>query len=189
VAVWTVAVEGDSDLPVVLAILAACGQECGIRYVVGGRDRVDKSLKGWCAAAARSPWLILRDLDRDTCAPALLTRIAPPNARAVRIAVRTVEAWLLADRERAASWLGVPVGKIPRDVESLLDPKAELINLARTSRIQRIREDIVPRTHAHQGPGYVEQLRRYCADRWRPDEAARRAPSLERCLRFVAGRR
>jgi hypothetical protein len=188
VAVWTVAVEGDSDLPVVQAILAACGQECGPTYVVGGGDQVDRRLKGWCAAAARSPWLILRDLDREACAPALLTRIAPPTTRAVRIAVRTVEAWLLADRERAAGWLGVPVGRIPRNVESMLDPKVELINLARSSRVQRIREDIVPRAHAHQGPGYVEQLRRYCAKRWRPDEAARHAPSLERCLRFITER-
>lgn len=51
-----------------------------------------------------------------------------------RIAVREVEAWLLADAEQAAGFLAVPLARIPAEPETLPDPKATLIALAGRSR-------------------------------------------------------
>lgn len=106
----------------------------------------------------------------------------------VRIAVRAIETWLLADPERVAKWLGIARVKVPRDVEDLPDPKAVLIGLARKSRSKTVREDIVPRDRARIGPGYVDQVRVFCRGVWRPEVAAGNAPSLRRCLEFI-GRR
>lgn len=106
----------------------------------------------------------------------------------MRIAVRETEAWLLADRTRAAQWLGVPEARIPSDVEALPDPKQALIELARGSRLARIRADVVPRGSARIGPGYVDQVREFCRELWRPETAARSSPSLLRCLRHVRAR-
>lgn len=135
-----------------------------------------------------SPWLVLRDLDRAECAPSLLASIAGGDGGIIRIAVRATEAWLLADREGAAAWLGMSVSKMPVDVERLDDPKRALINLARRSRSRTVRVDLVPRATARIGPGYVDQVRRFCRELWRPDVAALSAPSLARCLLYVQRR-
>ncbi|MCU0866782.1 MAG: hypothetical protein MUC36_23605 [Planctomycetes bacterium] len=187
---WTAAVEGDADVAVVAAILESRGQQLGPVHVCGGKSRLDARLRGYVAAAARAPWIILRDLDRDApCAPEWLAR-EPGRWRVgwVRLAVRAVEAWLLADRDAAASWLSVPVGKLPRQVEVLPDPKLVLQNLAAASRSATIRRDVVPRGSARIGPGYVDQVREYCAGRWRPDVAAGGSDSLRRLLHRLDGR-
>ena len=182
--VWTAAVEGDSDVAVLAAVLRSRGHELARFHVCGGKGRLDERLPGYAAAAARSPWIVLRDLDQDArCAPAWLARW-PATVRSgwVRLAVRAVEAWLLADRAAAAAWLSIPVAKLPRDVEAVPDPKRLLQSLAMASRSARIRADVVPRGSATIGPGYVDQVRSYCAERWRPEVAAAGSDSLRRLL-------
>lgn len=186
-ALWSVGVEGEADVAVVAAILRATGHELGSVHGRRGKAFVDLRAKGWCEAARYSPWLVLRDLDHDAgCAPELLGSIRRSGASGVmRIAVRAVEAWLLADRERVASWLGVARSKVPPSVEDLEDPKATLVGLARSSRIRAVREDVVPVGTARIGPGYVHQVRIFCAESWRPRAAAATAPSLARCLAWI----
>ncbi|MCS7168176.1 MAG: hypothetical protein RMI91_03400 [Gemmatales bacterium] len=65
------------------------------------------------------------DLDRDaSCAPALrkryLAQLAPYLC--FRVAVRAIEAWLLADAPNLARFLHVCPNLIPPDPESLSDP-------------------------------------------------------------------
>lgn len=184
---WIVAVEGDSDVAAAIKILHACGQEVAGRTIVcGGKSNLDARLPGIRAAAAHRRWLVLRDLDRESCAPQVRARLQVAAAPGfLRIAVRAIEAWLLADREAAALWLGVAPRSIPEDVEGVLDPKAEVIRLACRPTRKVIRQDIVPRRAARVGPGYVDQIRRYAEGGWRPDVAARAAPSLARCLAYV----
>lgn len=184
-AVWTVAVEGPSDVPIAEAILSACGHQLGAVYGLAGKGALDKRLPAWRRAARHSRWLVLRDLDRAPCAPTLSRSLGGGPGDILRIAVRSGEAWLLADRERAAAWLGVAVSKIPSDVESLEDPKLTLLNLARRSKRKDVRLDLVPRDRAMFGPGHVDQVVQYCRLGWRPSTAARSAPSLRRCLDFL----
>jgi hypothetical protein len=49
----------------------------------------------------------------------------------VRVAVREVESWVLADRRRIANFLSAPLNSIPMDPEQLDDPKMALLTLAR----------------------------------------------------------
>lgn len=186
---WTVVVEGETDAAVARAILSDLGQRVRLVIAKGGKTKLDPHVRGYAHASTRSPWLVLRDLDREVCAPSLVRRLLPNStSRCLRIAVRGVEAWLLADQERCARWLGVPPGRIPTDVENCANPKGLLFDLARQSKSGNVRVDIVPTGTRSIGPGYVDQVRAFCAKGWRPRHAARRSDSLRRCLEFVQAR-
>ncbi len=51
-----------------------------------------------------------------------------------RVAVREVEAWLLADREQIARFLSIARSRVPQSPETLDNPKQRLVELARHSR-------------------------------------------------------
>jgi hypothetical protein len=107
---------------------------------------------------------------------------------AFRIAVRSVEAWLMADAEALAGFLKITRGRVPADPEKLPDPKAEMVRLGSNSRSRLIREDMVPRlgSGATQGPGYAPLLAEFAERHWRPRIAATVSDSLDRCLRRLA---
>ena len=138
----TIAVEGPTDVAVVGRVLALAEFEMGPVHGRQGKGWLDKNLNGYNRAAHRVRWVVLRDFDLDAaCVPELLERLLPnpgPQMR-FRIAVHEVEAWLLADRERAAKFLAVPLSKIPVDPETLAHPKMEMVSLARFSRNRLIR--------------------------------------------------
>ena len=104
-----------------------------------------------------------------------------------RIAVREVEAWLLADRERIASFLGVSPARVPRDPDGLDDPKLEMVNLARHSSRRVIRKEMTPRPGSgiSIGPAYSLRLIEFASKPdvgWRPEVAAGHSRSLRRCV-------
>ena len=97
-------------------------------YVAHGKDRLQEAVPGYNSAARFSPWAILVDLDRDEdCAPPFVARWLPAASRHMcfRVAVRTIEAWLMADRERLAAFLHVPARSVPGNPETLPEIQAE----------------------------------------------------------------
>jgi len=75
-----------------------------------------------------------------------------------------------------------------RLVQAAVDnPKRELVNLARGSRLKAIREDMVPRPGSgrSEGPAYVSRLIEFASDSWRPSEARSRSESLQRCCQAL----
>jgi hypothetical protein len=107
-----------------------------------------------------------------------------------RIAVRAVEAWLLADRERVAQFLGVRPARVPHDPDGLDDPKEAVVNLARQSRRHAIRNELVPsaRSGRRVGPLYTARMIEFVGDEqdgWRPEFAAKASNSLARCLKSL----
>jgi hypothetical protein len=186
----TVAVEGDTDIAMVDRILEAVGLSRGIAYPVNGKVNLDRQLVGFNSAARFAPWLVVRDLNGDAdCAAALVARLLPTPAASMcfRVAVRAAEAWLMADRERMAAFLGVSVARLPMDPDLVADPKQALVNLARHSRRRQILEDMVPEpgTSGRIGPGYAGQIVQFATTRWRPEVAAGLSPSLAGCLRAL----
>ncbi|MBI5529673.1 MAG: hypothetical protein HY897_25385 [Deltaproteobacteria bacterium] len=105
----------------------------------------------------------------------------------LHIAVRAVEAWLLADVDGLHRFLVVPRTLVPPDPESLDRPKADLVAIARHSRSRAIREAFVPAagTTAAVGPGYTTMLAEFALHHWRPGVAAARSPSLARLIRYL----
>lgn len=183
----SIAVEGITDEAVALRLIAHAGGEPGTVYGKQGKPKLRQQINGYTNAAKYSPWLVLVDLDHDAdCAPPLKNGWVPqpPPKLCFRVAVRAIEAWLLADKERMAAFLGLSRGKIPDDPEALGDPKRALIDLARQSRKSAIRSDMVPRDGSGRpvGPAYTSRLIEFATSPWRPDIACQRSESLRRAV-------
>ena len=186
------AVEGMTDEAVVRRIIDhAGGQVEEDVHGKKGKDYLRKKIMGYNNAARHRPWIVLVDLDTDEdCAPPLRQAWLPEPAPLLcfRVAVRAVEAWLMADVETIARYLSVPPSRVPGDPEGLDDPKEVMVNLARRSRRKSVREDMVPgeRNGRRVGPAYPRRLIEYATTEWRPGVAAGNADSLRRaidCLR------
>jgi hypothetical protein len=187
---FTVVVEGLADEELARRVVSCLGGSVERLLPSRGKNGLDQALSGYDAAAKYSPWFVLRDLDQDApCGAALVRRLLPEPSEGMcfRIAVRSAEAWLLADRAHVAKWLAVSENLIPRDPDELDDPKAELIKLAKRSRRRVVRDDCVPSVNSGRkvGPGFVGQVIDYSRELWRPERAAERSPSLARCLRAL----
>jgi hypothetical protein len=186
--VISAAVEGGVDQAVVRRLIAEVSAIPGSVHVAHGKNQLRKNTRGYNHAAARIPWMILVDLDHEeSCAAKLRDNWLPSPAKLMcfRVAVREVEAWLLADRDRIAQFLAVPVIRIPRNPDEVDDPKRAIVNLAARSRRRDIREDLVPRTGGgrSEGPAYTSRLIEFSASLWRPSLAEKCSDSLRRCLR------
>jgi hypothetical protein len=103
------------------------------------------------------------------------------------VAVREVEAWLLADRDQIARFLSVAVSRIPRSPDDLADPKRAVVDAARRSRARAIRDDIIPAARSGRavGPAYTARMTEFVMTEWRPEIAAGSSDSLARCLTRV----
>ncbi|MGL5809350.1 MAG: hypothetical protein ACRCYQ_05345 [Nocardioides sp.] len=190
-----VAAEGASDIAAIEKILAS--REILVdpkrRFVKRGKSNLDPKLRGFNRAAQRSPWFVLRDSDHDEgdC-PAALREVLRPagttsRAMCFRLAVRSLEAWLLGDAESFASFFGTALANVPIRPEDLPNPKAEFVNACWRSRRSTIRKAMVPPSGSSGtvGPEYVTYISRYAKEAWRPDVAARNAPSLARALNEI----
>jgi hypothetical protein len=104
-----------------------------------------------------------------------------------RVAVREVEAWLLAHRSGFASFLGISRELVPTDVESLPDPKRTLISLARRSKRSELRKSIVPPhgSNRGQGPDYNGKLIDFVESLWAPSQAVGNSNSLMRTVQAI----
>jgi hypothetical protein len=136
------------------------------------------------------PWVILTDLDQTACAPELVASWvdAHPRRRHLRVAIREVEAWLLGDWSALQDCLDSSMDS-PRELpETHADPKLVLLELAANSNSAKIRRQMTPRPGSGSavGPDYNRVLSNHARVGWRPDLAARRSPSLQRCRRFLA---
>lgn len=138
---------------------------------------------------ARSvPVLMLVDLDRKECAPTLLKDwvqdLALPDGLLFRVAVREVEAWLLADHEAFAEFAGTPAEQLPENPDELDDPKQVLLNLVRRYARRPTKDALLPRKGAFSkvGVGYNTELIRFVNEIWRPDRAAEYSDSLARMI-------
>jgi len=188
------AYEDDLSLEMLLRILKSPGvlsSEKG--FSVGkcfpgrGYGFLKRNISGFNKASKGMPYLILTDLDKKECAPLLIREWLPATANhnlIFRIAVREVESWVLADRAGFADFLGISKSRVPDRPDELPDPKAYLIDLARSSRKRELREDIVPKrgSTAKQGPAYNERLISFVRVAWNPSQARRNSPSLERTI-------
>lgn len=129
----------------------------------------------------------LTDLDNHPCAAGLITEKLPEPLHprfALRIQVRELESWLLADAAAWAAYLNVSPAIVPTDPDGLEDPKRELVNLVRRCRKKSLREDIVPDLGAPRlvGPGYTTRIGEFIWQHWQPTRAVERSPSLRRSV-------
>ena len=138
----------------------------------------------WCRMAKHYAVVILTDLDRAACPSTLLDEwfgvlVRPPNLL-LRVAVRELESWLLADHQAMRALIGNS-GVLPVQPDRLVDSKQHLLGLARHAR-REVRLDLVKEIGvvARQGIGYNARLGDLVRHKWSPARAAQRSPSLAR---------
>jgi len=99
-------------------------------YGKRGREYLKQNIRRFSLAAAHQPFIVLPDLEQDECAPTVLRTwlhsVAHPNL-VLRIAVRAIESWLLADQDTFAEFLGVSATRTnyPRVPDTELNPKQD----------------------------------------------------------------
>ena len=160
--------------------VGTCNRRGGFGYL---RNRID----GWNSAARGIPFILLTDLDECECPQKLLeTWLKVPRHPNLlfRVAVREVEAWILADRKNFSKFLGIDERFIPTESDLLPDPKKALVAAAARSRNKSIRESIVPKlgSTAKQGPDYNACLSGFVQKDWNVRLAQKHSPSLARTI-------
>src|SRR6266480_1039793 len=135
----------------------------GMRIVaIADRDSVQKCpiemMRAWLGGADRHPNLVVRMAEMET------------------------EPWVMADREGISSFLDIPLNRVPQFPDTLVDPKQELVNIARLSRGKSIREQMCPAAGAQNvvGPAYNSVVEHFIRSAWRPTRALVNSPSLRR---------
>lgn len=185
--IFQAAVEGELDDAVLRRVAVHVGAQVGTVYGKEGKPQLRGRINGYNAAARWHPWAVLVDLDEShPCAAELRADWLPDEAPLMcfRVAVRQVEAWLLADSEESAAFLGVKRALLPKEPDAESNAKRRMVHLAESSRWKRIREAIAPAPGSGRsvGPLYNATLRNFVTERWRPEVAATRSDSLRRCL-------
>ncbi|MEK6677205.1 MAG: hypothetical protein AABZ47_16325 [Planctomycetota bacterium] len=160
----------------------------GAAYGKTGFGYLKKRILGFNKAAKSTPYLVLTDLDKSSCPPDLITDWFGQTQRhpnlLFRVAVREVEAWLLAHREAFARFCGIAAKNIPKNVDQIEDAKQFLIRLVSKSKRRTVREDIVPSrtSFAKQGPAYNLRMTEFVNRHWDPRIASKCSESLSRTL-------
>ena len=156
-----------------------------------GSGYLRSKMRDFAEISERNVVFLLTDLDNVNCAPQMkkdwFQAIVQPDTFLFRIAVRETESWLMADRAHFSDFLGVTQNLLPRDPETLADPKAALVNIARKSK-REIRSDLVPGrgVRAKQGIGYNEVLCDFVERIWDCRRASHNSDSLRRACQRLA---
>lgn len=180
--------EGPVDAAVARRLIAAVGCQPGTDYVTlrgrRGKGALDQRIEGLVIAARHGRRvLVLRDLDAEPCAGPVIARLVsqPQPGFCLRLAVRAVEAWLLADHNGIARGLKIPKSGLPPQPETITDPKDALRRLGQGSRDPEIRRQCgaTPQVFGALTAALATEV-------WDPKRAAARSPSLARALQRLS---
>lgn len=185
-------------IPIALATEDVLSEAIGLRLIAeipiahsppmrlrrGGSGYLRSKMDSWRQMAQHQLMVVLTDLDRANCLIEfrnqwLGPRLVPENLL-FRIAVREVEAWILADHVAMRALVGTK-GVLPTEPDLILDPKQHLLQLAKRAP-RDVRDDLIRAEGANviQGLGYNSRLAAWIDTRWNPERASRLSPSLRR---------
>ena len=182
-----VIVEGETDEPVINALMRAAGWDDSEFRVtsVNGKGVIDRDLKNYWEAARVLPYVVFRDLDRDGggCPVTLRAELIEHTPGEspdllIRIVDQCIESWILADRQGVAEFCERPIASV-RPCDSR--PKDHLLRLFQKAQFK----DAV----LHEGgklvfgPAYELHLQRLMTHHWSIERAAAESDSLRRALK------
>ena len=160
--------------------------------VKGGRGNVQRELAAYVNLARVMPVLVGVDLDGDECASTLRDqwkmRYGSHPAMIIRVAVREIESWVIADRKRIAKFINVSSDHITALPDDLVNPKNYLLEIAQVTAHPDLRRELVPRNYKNYpriGPAYNLQMCKFVEQRWRPHVAMKRSNSLLRAITAI----
>lgn len=136
-----------------------------------------------------NPVICLADTD-GKCPVDLKNQWFPSNGSdnfLLRLAVTEAESWVLADREAVAEFFEVRLGSLPPSPEQILDPKMEVLRIARRSRRPHLRSEMLGDSrNLRPGSGYNTHLNTLVAESWDANRAAQASDSLRRAIDEIA---
>jgi len=187
---WWGAVEGETDEFLMRRLASEFGIRFKVIYPAKGKDNLLKKLPGYNRSAHDRPWFVLIDLDRSfACAPEALKKWLPERSEMMifKIAVRSIESWLMADRENFAKFFRVPLKSIPESPDDLENPKKRIIQLMEKSSSSIIRNDMIPTRGSGRKVGklYSTQIQRFLMPGdtyWQLEKAMLHSESLSKCI-------
>ena len=111
-----------------------------------GSGYLKSKVESWRQLAGQQVVLLLTDLDQIDCPVALrnewLGTRPVPDRLLLRIAVREIESWVLADHDAMRKLIG-DRGKLPPAPDELGDPKAFLLNMVRKYAPRDVKQDLL----------------------------------------------
>ena len=158
-----------------------------------GFGNIKRMLPALITMARRGlPSLIISDLDRFPCSPALIRDwmglseqqpLSIPKNLIFRIAEKEIESWIMADRDAFSEFIGIPRDNFVLNPDLLKDPKQHLLNVIRKKGRKKWQKEMLPQGKiAAIGPRYNEKLCEFVSRYWNPMNAAKRSPSLAKAL-------
>ena len=180
-----IATEDQLSEAIALSLIADISTPHFIQHTLGrrGNGYLRSKMDSWYQMAQQQVMVVLTDLDRANCLVEFRDQwlvAEPPKNLLLRIAVREVESWVLADHVAMRALIGVK-GVLPAAPDELADPKQSLLKLAKSAPKQ-VREDLLKTIDGNlaQGLGYNARLTAWVHSEWSPQRAAERSPSLAR---------
>ncbi len=174
-------------------VIATSGPQLEVdrAIVTRGSGTMRTNVSKYRTASRALPHVLVADLDNTSCPPALREdwQLAHTSDRLLfNVAVREIEAWLLADQEGIAGLLGISRNRVPVHPELERDAKQSLVNLARRCRNRQLREELVPAQGSVNqiGPVYNARMTQFVADSWNVLRACHASPSLARAVDRIA---
>jgi hypothetical protein len=129
-----IATEDQLSEAIVLRLISEIPTPHQITFKLGNRGNgyLRSKMSSWYQMAQLQVMVILTDLDRANCLVEFRDQwlvVAPPQNLILRIAVREVESWVLADHVALRALIGAK-GVLPAAPDDLADPKQSLLRLA-----------------------------------------------------------
>lgn len=194
-------VEGETDVPVVSAVMRAAGWG-GDEYMVfakGGSRNVKKTLREQAVKSLPVPRIFI--IDADGHCPVELRRSLLPGGSVESVLLRVcdneIESWILADDRAFSRFFNMPLAKV--ESPDGVDAKERMLRSVyrlRTSNAQDFARE--PSKHSGKyrfGSRYHTLIRRFIDEEWDAQRAAQRSDSLKRAVqrlgelhdRFIGG--
>lgn len=153
----------------------------------GGSGYLKSRCHNFNKMAERHPVFLITDLDSMACPSYLMQKwfgnSLINDGFLFRVAVREIEAWLLADHQGMQQLLERGANNLERNPDNLPNPKEYLLQCARRAP-RDVKNDLIRQAGslASQGLGYNSRLCAFVQDIWSPDRASGRSDSLARAI-------
>ena len=102
-----------------------------------------------------------------------------------RIAVRSVESWLMADKNGLSEAFGLLLIDLSKAPDDLMQPKIKMLEALMRSKKREVRETMVVRNRTgalEEGPEYNARLASFTDNVWRPAVGSAHSSSLRRAI-------
>jgi len=153
----------------------------GNRYIIANINHFNED-------ADNIPYFILTDLDYWPCPPGLMDEWLDdekhPNL-IFRIAVHSVESWLMADFDNFSHFFRIPNEEMRRDLEEIIEPQKYLLFLIDKYSTKEFKDAMLPKKGAKIGRQYNAYLTEFINKRWNYHYAERYSKSLRHALRAI----